>query len=449
MSGINEINLEDQFLIVGIGASAGGVEALDGFFRAVPDRSGMAYVVVTHLAADHASALDRIIARWTPMPVTYPADGELVRPDHVYLRPAGMTLTIRDGALRLEAMAAGQHVWNPIDLFFASLAEDMESRAVGVVLSGSGSDGTLGIRAIRDHGGLTFAQSPGESGPRHSGMPASAIASGLIDMAVAVEKMPAALQHYREAPPPPRALDDAVRERATEMIEDGKLAGAQKEICAVLLRHTGNDFSGYKSSSFFRRVRRRMYVLRVSEIDDYLTRLNEQQQEGLMLLRDLMIGVTGFFRDTATFEALRTLVVPALFGEEAIAPPVRVWIPGCSTGEEVYSIAMMLMEEAAKLQNPPKIQIFATDIDEAALAVARRGVYPAALMANVTAARKAAFFAADGDSYLVSKPLRALCTFSVHNLLRDPPFSRMDLISCNRSKTPGTGSISLSRRGAF
>ena len=427
---MNIMDVRDKNLIVGIGASAGGVEALVAFFRAAPQDTGMAYVVVTHLATGHVSVLDTILARCTTMPVMYAKDGQSVQPNNIYLRPAGVILTIHDGTLRLEGVAADQHAWNPIDLFFTSLAHDVKSRAVGIVLSGSGSDGTLGIRAIRDAGGVTFAQSPGETGPRHNSMPASAIASGLVDIAIAVEEMPAALQHYSDAPPPQLIQGDAGDYEDIYLIADATLDATKEALCAALLCHTGNDFSGYKSSSFFRRVHRRMYVLHEPEIDAYLKRLNEQPQEAEMLLRDLMIGVTGFFRDTATFDALRTLVIPTLINKDATVLPIRVWIPGCSTGEEVYSIAMLLMEAAAKLQNPPRIQIFATDIDEAALAVARHGIYPAAQMTNVSQERKAAFFTTESASYQVSKQLRGLCTFLAHNLLRDPPFSRLDLISC-------------------
>ena len=411
--------MDKPFPIVGVGASAGGVEALEYLFNAMPPDPGVAFVIITHVAPQRESLLPEILARDTRMPVLIAERDQEVHPNHVYVAPAGAVLDIRKG--RLGVRAGTEHrERTPIDTFFAALAEDQGEYAIGIVLSGAGSDGTLGIKAIKEHGGLTLAQAADHSGPRHASMPESAIASGLVDLAVPVETMPEQLAAYL------RSFDILDKEVDKE-------AGAEtsrKAICEILLDHTGHDFSGYKTRTFYRRIERRMQILQIPSLPAYVDRLREDPGEVNTLFRDLLIGVTNFFRDTKAFEALQQLVMPRLFEGKGASDTIRVWVPGCATGEEVYSLAILLREQAEQSRSRAKIQVFATDIDEAALAVARAGRYPDTLLQGVSKDRLERFFTSEGTSYVVNKSIRDVCVFSSHSVLRDPPFSRMDLISC-------------------
>ena len=411
--------MDKPFPIVGVGASAGGVEALEYLFNAMPPDPGVAFVIITHVAPQRESLLPEILARDTRMPVLIAERDQEVHPNHVYVAPAGAVLDIRKG--RLCVRAGTEHrERTPIDTFFAALAEDQGEYAIGIVLSGAGSDGTLGIKAIKEHGGLTLAQAADHSGPRHASMPESAIASGLVDLAVPVETMPEQLAAYL------RSFDILDKEVDKE-------AGAEtsrKAICEILLDHTGHDFSGYKTRTFYRRIERRMQILQIPSLPAYVDRLREDPGEVNTLFRDLLIGVTNFFRDTKAFEALQQLVMPRLFEGKGPSDTIRVWVPGCATGEEVYSLAILLREQAEEIRSRAKIQVFATDIDEAALAVARAGRYPDTLLQGVSKERLERFFTSEGTSYVVNKSIRDVCVFSSHSVLRDPPFSRMDLISC-------------------
>ena len=411
--------MDKPFPIVGVGASAGGVEALEYLFNAMPPDPGVAFVIITHVAPQRESLLPEILARDTRMPVLIAERDQEVHPNHVYVAPAGAVLDIRKG--RLGVRAGTEHrERTPIDTFFAALAEDQGEYAIGIVLSGAGSDGTLGIKAIKEHGGLTLAQAADHSGPRHASMPESAIASGLVDLAVPVETMPEQLAAYL------RSFDILDKEVDKE-------AGAEtsrKAICEILLDHTGHDFSGYKTRTFYRRIERRMQILQIPALPAYVDRLREDPGEVNTLFRDLLIGVTNFFRDTKAFEALQQLVMPRLFEGKGPSDTIRVWVPGCATGEEVYSLAILLREQAEQSRSRAKIQVFATDIDEAALAVARAGRYPDTLLQGVSKDRLERFFTSEGTSYVVNKSIRDVCVFSSHSVLRDPPFSRMDLISC-------------------
>jgi len=411
--------MDKPFPIVGVGASAGGVEALEYLFNAMPPDPGVAFVIITHVAPQRESLLPEILARDTRMPVLIAERDQEVHPNHVYVAPAGAVLDIRKG--RLGVRAGTEHrERTPIDTFFAALAEDQGEYAIGIVLSGAGSDGTLGIKAIKEHGGLTLAQAADHSGPRHASMPESAIASGLVDLAVPVETMPEQLAAYL------RSFDILDKEVDKE-------AGAEtsrKAICEILLDHTGHDFSGYKTRTFYRRIERRMQILQIPSLPAYVDRLREDPGEVNTLFRDLLIGVTNFFRDTKAFEALQQLVMPRLFEGKGPSDTIRVWVPGCATGEEVYSLAILLREQAEQSRSRAKIQVFATDIDEAALAVARAGRYPDTLLQGVSKDRLERFFTSEGTSYVVNKSIRDVCVFSSHSVLRDPPFSRMDLISC-------------------
>jgi two-component system CheB/CheR fusion protein len=411
--------MDKPFPIVGVGASAGGVEALGYLFKAMPPEPGMAFVVVTHLAPHRESMLPEILARDTRMPVLIAEQDQPIRLNQVYVAPADKVLDISKGRLTVRAMAE-THERTPIDSFFAALAEDQAEYAIGIVLSGAGSDGTLGIKAIKEHGGLTLAQATDHSGPRHSSMPESAIASGLVDLAVPVESMPAHLTAYV------RSFDILDK----EVDKDEEAEATRRAICAILLDQTGHDFSGYKTRTFYRRIERRMQVLQITSLASYAERLRQDVGEVNTLFRDLLIGVTNFFRDAKAFEALEQLVMPRLFEGKNPSDTIRVWVPGCATGEEVYSLAIMLREQTEQNRSRVKIQIFATDIDEAALSVARTGRYPDTLLQGVSKQRLERFFTSEGTSYVINKLIRDMCVFSSHSVVRDPPFSRMDMISC-------------------
>ncbi len=413
-----------RFPIVGIGASAGGLRALEDLFKTIPADAGMAFVIVTHLAPDRESFLSDILARHTELVVEVARDGARVAPDHVYVLPPKASLTIAEGLLRLREFEPGRHERTPIDVFFASLAQDCGEYSVGVVLSGSGHDGVLGVKAIKERGGLVLAQASDGSGPGFADMPDSAIASGLVDFAVPVDAMAAKLVENA------RGFETLDRLVENQPAGDRAIIGAREAIYAGLRAQTGHDFSGYKTRTFMRRVQRRMQVNRCDNLADYVKLLQGQPDEATALFRDLLINVTDFFRDPEAFESLRASVIPRLFEGRGAADSVRVWTPGCSTGEEVISIAILLREYMDTLRAPPRVTIFATDIDEHALAVARAARYPAALLDGVSEERRRRFFIPQSGGFVVAKEVRDLCVFSPHNVLRDPPFSRMDLISC-------------------
>jgi two-component system CheB/CheR fusion protein len=399
---------------VGIGASAGGVEALEAFFRAVPAENGMAFVVVTHLPPYRDSLLAEILGRATQMPVVNARDGQLVEAQHVYVLPAGAVLTIHEGRLRLRQTGTAARERAPIDVFFNSLAEDQGEHAIGVVLSGGGSDGTLGLKAVKENGGLTIAQGANVTRPRFAEMPSNAVAAGFVDLVLPVEDIAERIIAY--------VRDWAALDAGTD--------GVLKKIHILLQRRTGHDFSEYKDRTFQRRVQRRMQVAQTTKIEDYADRVQEDPDEVRALFRDLLIGVTNFFRDAEAFRALETQVVPKLFEGKGAGDEVRVWVAGCATGEEAYSIAILLREHMDIVATPPKVQVFATDIDETAMTVARTARYPAMLVNEVSPERLKRFFVEDGASYRATKDLREMCIFSNHSVIRDPPFSRLDMISC-------------------
>jgi two-component system CheB/CheR fusion protein len=401
--------------IVGIGASAGGVEALEQFFKSLPAGNGLAFVVVTHLPPDRESLLSEILGRATRMPVVEARDGDKVEAEHVYVLPPSAILTIRGGRLRLRRTGLTDRERAPIDVFFTSLAEDQAERAIGIVLSGGGHDGTLGLKAIKENGGLTIAQGTNVTRPRFAEMPSSAVAAGIIDLELPVETIPERIIGY-------------VRNWGSFVAEPQ--GDALTRILNLLRTRTGHDFREYKERTFQRRVQRRMQVVQTTRLEDYAERLQSEPDEVGALFRDLLIGVTDFFRDAAAFQALETLVIPKLFEDKGADDEVRVWVPGCSTGEEVYSIAILLREHLEKSSTPPKVQVFGTDIDEIAMGVARGARYPASVVKEVSTERLRHFFVHEAGTYRVVKELRDMCIFSAHSVIRDPPFSRLDLISC-------------------
>jgi two-component system, chemotaxis family, CheB/CheR fusion protein len=411
--------------VVGVGASAGGIEALEAFFSPLQAGTGMAFVVVTHLGPGHESQIAEILRRHTALTVVGIEDGVAVADDHIYVLPRESSLTIEHGRLRLTPPISDIRERNPIDVFFSSLADDQGERSVGVVLSGGGSDGTLGIKAIKKAGGLTLAQGTDGSAPRHQSMPFSAISSGLVDLALPVEEMAEKLLALC------RKDAEVLTGDGLSAPEDEEQVEAQKNAIYQILRsEIGHDFAGYKDKTFLRRVRRRMQVLLLTRIENYVDRLRADADEVRLLFRDLLISVTDFFRDEAAFAVLEATVIPRLFEGKGADDTVRVWVPGCATGEEVYSIAILLREHMAGLRGVPRVQLFGTDVDEAALTVARTGRYPLSSLKGLSAGRLAAHFTGDGPTRAIAKTVRDLCVFSAHSLIRDPPFSRINLISC-------------------
>ena len=410
------------FSIVGIGASAGGIEAFHKFFDHMPGDCGMAFVMILHLPADRKSMLVDILARWTPMRVLEGQDGTLLEPNCVYVPPPHTIVTVRDGRLGVaEPAELKVQIPRPIDSFFDSLGSALGDQAVGIVLSGTGSDGALGLKAIKECGGLTIAQGSDGSAPQYGEMPAGAIATGSVDLVAPIEEIPGHLLRIRGIP---RTVFDS---------EDNSVLAvdaARLKICAILRAQVGHDFSGYRDKTFLRRVQRRMQVLSAASMDDYIGHLQADHDEVVLLFRDLLIRVTSFFRDEDTFAALEAQVIPLLFFNKEADGVVRVWVPGCATGEEAYSLAMLLREQMDQMTGIPKVQVFATDIDEAAIATARLGRYPETLLKGLSTERFERFFRPSQGSFVVTKEIRDLCTFSPHNLIRDPPFSRMDLVSC-------------------
>ena len=419
-------NGADAFPIVGVGASAGGIEALEGLLRGMPANPGLALVIVTHLSPDRESLLHEILERFTDLPVHVCADGMEVGNNQVYVMPADAILTIENRRFHV-LKNDGRRERRPIDIFLSSLAVDVGERAGGVILSGGDADGTLGAKAIKERGGITFAQVRDGFGPQHADMPDAAISSGLIDFAIPVEDMGAKLVEFAHGASLSDDMDDADESAAREI---RSIEAALPEIYGILRSQVGHDFSGYKAKTFLRRVQRRMHVTQQRTVEGYVERLGKEAQEVAALFRDLLINVTNFFRDEEAFESLAVNVIPKLFEGRGADDTVRIWAPACATGEEVFSIAILAREQMERLSAVPRVQIFATDIDERALAVARAARYPGPLLENVSPERRRRFFIPDGGSYIVSKDVRELCIFSPHSVIRDPPFSRIDLVSC-------------------
>jgi two-component system, chemotaxis family, CheB/CheR fusion protein len=412
------------FPIVGIGASAGGLSAFESFFSAMPEEDpGMAYVLVQHLARDHKSILSELIQRYTRMQVFEVQDGMVIEPNCAYIIPPNRDMALVNGALQLLEPTSARGIRLPIDFFFRSLAQDQHDRAICIVLSGAGSDGALGVRAVKGEGGMVMAQTPESS--EYDGMPRSAIATGMVDFVLPPDEMPAKLLAYVA-----HAFGAYHLPVSSEAIQQPD--GLEK-IFLLLRSQTGHDFSQYKRSTIVRRVERRMAVHLIDGLEDYLRYMQLTRGEADALFRELLIGVTSFFRDAEIFDEVQKQVIPQLFAGKAPGSVIRVWVPGCSTGEEAYSIAMLLQESMQDRKENFKVQIFATDIDREAIDHARGGVFPSSIIADVSAERLAHFFdqeQPDGSTYRIHKTIRDMLIFSEHDLIKNPPFSKLDLISC-------------------
>ena len=450
-------------LIVGIGASAGGLEAFTQLLSHLPLDTGMAFVLVQHLDPDHESALTHILSRVTPMPVGEAVHNQPLQANHVYIIPRDTNLSIRQGLLLLTPRVRTRTPHRPIDGFFESLAQDQRERAIGVVLSGTASDGTLGLEAIKAEGGITFAQ---DDSAKYESMPRSAVAAGCVDLVLSpsgiaeelgrIAKHPSVAEYPLELPSRPETdHEDAIahqdddqplpsggRETAPTGGSQARAEAEQEEqrptkdagqgyqkIMLLLRNHCGVDFSLYKSSTIRRRITRRMVLTKQDSLEAYTRFLRDNAEELDALFSDVLISVTSFFRNPEAFDALQRHILPKLLAQHC-DDPVRCWVLGCSTGQEAYSLAMAFVEAARKAADTRTLQVFATDLNEKLLEKARHGLYAKTLAQDISPERLRQFFVEEDGGYRISKSLRDMVVFARQNLIADPPFSRMDLISC-------------------
>ncbi len=418
-------NTTHDFPVVGLGASAGGLKALQQFFEQMPAENGMAFVVIMHLSPQHESHAADILQNSTRMPVVQVNERIKVEPNRVYVIPPTKHLAMADGFIRLTDpdRELGRHI--AIDLFFRTLAETHRTHSACVVLSGTGADGSVGLKRLKEAGGIAIAQDPQDA--EYDSMPRNAINTGMVDFVLPVTEIPEKLiEIWRNAS---RIKLPAIAD--TPLIDESQAAeNALRDVLGLLRSRTGHDFLHYKRATILRRIERRMQVNTVANLPAYRDYLRTHEAETKSLLKDLLIGVTNFFRDHRAFEALEREVIPTIFEGKQANEIVRVWSAGCATGEEAYSVAMLLLEQAATLPQAPKIQIFATDIDEEAIATAREGSYPAAIEADVAPMRLRKFFTKEASGYRVNKEVRECILFAEHNLIKDPPFSKLDLVTC-------------------
>ena len=406
-----------DFLVVGIGASAGGLAAFEAFFSAIPKDTepGMAFVLVQHLDPNHESILTELIRRYTQIPVYEVEDGMVVQPNCIYVIPPNSDLVLEYGTLQLQKPSEPHGHRRPIDFFFRSLALSNQELSIGIILSGTGSDGTLGVRAIKDVGGMVIAQSPESS--EYDGMPRSAIATGLVDYILTPAEMPAQLIAY---------VTQTFGKTSQVISKD---EDTMKKIFNLLKVNTGHDFSHYKQNTIIRRISRRMAGKDIKSTDKYVHYLEQNPAEVEALFHDLLIGVTSFFRNPDAFAALQKKVIPDIFIGKHPDSAIRIWVPGCATGEEAYSIGILLQEHMEMLKQIFKIQIFATDIDRLAIEKARKGVYPPIISVDVSSERLERFFLKDPDgNYSIRESIREMILFSEQDVTKDPPFSKLDLL---------------------
>lgn len=409
--------------IVGIGASAGGLVALEQFFGHVPPNSGLAYVVVQHLDPKREGMLVELLQRHTPMPVAEVKDQTLVEPNHVYVIPPGHDLSLLKGVLHLLVPPELRGLRLPIDFFLKSLADDQQENSIGVILSGMGADGTQGLRAIRLAAGACFVQTPATA--QFDSMPRSALEAGVGDVVAPADELPVKIMAYVGRSQ--LAIDADTRQKA-----DREEAGFLDKVIVLLRNQTGHDFSYYKRSTISRRVERRMGLHQLARVADYLRYLRENPHESELLFNELLIGVTNFFRDPAVWDQVKNEVIPALLAKYPDGGALRAWVPGCSTGEEAYSLAMVF-REALALAKPVAhftLQIFASDLDRDAIAVARAGIYPRHIGADVSEQRLDRFFVDDAAGHRISNEIREMVIFAEHNLIAAPPFTKLDFLSC-------------------
>jgi two-component system CheB/CheR fusion protein len=415
------VPLNLSFPVVGIGASAGGLEALEHFLSRVPKNSGMAFVIVQHLDPTRKGIMPELLQRTTSMKVIQVKDRTKVEPDRVYVIPPNKDMSILHGILHLLEPVSPRGLRLPIDFFLRSLAQDQQEHSIGVILSGMGSDGTLGLRAIKEKAGVVLVQDPATA--KFDGMPRSAIDSGLADIVAPVDELPARILAYLKRTPLVHTSELALEEKTESALEKA----------IILLRaRTGHDFSLYKKNTFYRRIERRMGIHQIDKIAAYIRYLQENSQELDLLFKELLIGVTNFFRDGSPWEQLRESVIPELLASRMDGHALRAWVPGCSTGEEAYSLAIVFKEAMEALKPPKKfkLNVFATDLDKDAIDKARQGVYPANIAADVSPSRLKRFFAKVEHGYRVRTEIREMVVFAPQSLILDPPFTKLDILSC-------------------
>ncbi|MBT9475075.1 chemotaxis protein CheB, partial [Polaromonas sp.] len=407
--------------IVGIGASAGGLEALDSFLSHVPERSGMAFVVIQHLDPTHKGIMPELLQRATRMKVQQAGNRMRIKADGVYVIPPNKDLSILHGVLHLLDPLAPRGLRLPIDFFFRTLAQDRNQRAIGVILSGMGSDGTLGLRAIKENAGLALVQTPATA--KFDSMPRSAIDAGLADIVAPAQELPGKILDYLKRIP---------ASTPSRLVLEVKTQSALEKIVILLRERTGNDFSLYKRNTLYRRIERRMGLHQIDTIAAYVRYLRENPQELDLLFKELLIGVTNFFRDPVVWDCLLDKVLPDLLARYPAGKALRAWVPACSTGEEAYSLAMAFREALERIKPPGRfsLQIFATDLDQDAISQARQAIYPANIAADVPVQRLARFFVEDEKGYRVSKAIREMVVFAPQNIIMDPPFTKLDILTC-------------------
>ncbi len=410
------------FSIVGVGTSAGGLEALEQFFAGVPKNSGMAFVVVQHLDPDRHGLLPELLQRATPMLVQQAGNRMKTRPDCVYVIPPNKDLVILHDTLYLLDRLAPHGLRLPIDSFFRSLAEDRREHAIGVILSGMGSDGTLGLRAIKEQGGLALVQDPAEA--KFDGMPRSAIEAGYADVVAGAGELTTRIVNILGQLP-------STGENLPESVTNENSSAFEK-VCILLRSHTRHDFSLYKKSTIYRRIERRMGIHQLRQISDYVHFLQENPQEIDLLFKELLIGVTHFFRDPAAWAYLQESVLPAMIAAKQEGGMLRAWVAGCSTGEEAYSLAITFKELVERLKPLERVvvQIFATDLDPDAIAKARKGYFPANIAADLSPERLTRFFREAGSGFRVAEEIRQMVVFATQNVVMDPPFTKLDIVTC-------------------
>ncbi len=402
---------------IGIGASAGGLEALEGFFKHIPDNTNNVYIVIQHLSPDYKSMMDELLARHTNMPIHVAEDGMETEPNHVYLIPPSMNLSIYHSKLYLEAHVSHNHLNMPIDVFLKSLAQDQGKNAIGIILSGTGSDGTKGIKTIKEVGGMVIAQDLNSC--KFDGMPKSAMSTNMVDYILLPEEMPDVIMNYIKTPSIHKQL--AQKLQANEAIDD------LTKLTLILRTYSGIDFSSYKENTIIRRIDRRIKINRCPNLKAYIDLLRESDEEKEILYNEMFIGVTSFFRDLEAYDVLEEKIISKFDFSKGI---IRVWSAGCSTGEEVYSIAIKLLEYIERNRINCEIKIFATDIDQRALEFAGIGYYPDSLMADVQSDYIYKYFDKKSDGYQIKDKIRKMVVFAKHNILKDPPFSKLDLLVC-------------------
>ncbi|MDP9046491.1 MAG: chemotaxis protein CheR, partial [Bacteroidota bacterium] len=410
------------FPIIAIGGSAGSFVSFEKFFAHMPADSGMSFVVIMHLDPHHKSALSNVFQHYTAMPVIEATDGQVLAPDSVYIIPPNKDMGLHNRKLLLLEPAAPHGIRQPIDYFLQSLADDQWNRAVAIIFSGMGSDGETGLRMVKEKLGMAMAQDPETA--EYNSMPLAAIGTNLVDFVLPPEEMPIRLIQYLNHP----ALTD---EASKQVKFDIQNANAIQKILMLLRSHTGNDFLLYKKSTVTRRIDRRIAFLQLPDYNQYVNYLQNNLQEADVLFRELLIGVTKFFRDAHAFDSLKQKLCKVIRHKKN-TDVVRVWIAGCSTGEEAYSVAMLLTEclDDTDLKSHPKIQVYATDLDTGALEVARAGIYHGNIVADVSPGRISRFFSKQGEEFSVKRELREMIVFARHNLIKDAPFIKLDLLCC-------------------